>query len=52
MPLFLIEKCYNIKCICVFQVALEVAAAPVVSLLAADRCPGPAGAGCAFLAAE
>lgn len=31
---------------------MEVAAAPVVSVFAADRCPGAAGAGSAFVAAE
>lgn len=30
---------------------MELAAAPVVSVCAAVRCPGPAGAGSAFLAA-
>lgn len=31
---------------------MEVASAPVVSVFTADRCPGPAGAGSASLAAE
>lgn len=38
--------------LCVLQVAVEVAAAPGVSVRAADRCPGPAGAGGASLASE
>lgn len=31
---------------------MEVAAAPAVPVCAADRCPGPAGAGGAFLASK
>ena len=36
----------------VFQIVVEIAAAPGFPVRAADHCPGPAGARCASLAAE